>query len=292
MTAPSSWHEVLLGDVPRGMLEAVCERLWELGAAGVEERDPPDLAQAPRQPWDDGPAPPPPPRVDVRAWFEDADPATLADALADVAPGVRFGCELLPDTDWEAAGRDAFPRLPVTPTLAIGAPWNAEPGDVIIDPGVGFGTGHHPTTAAVLAALAERVAALPSPTVLDVGCGSGILALAAARLGARAVGIDVDADAVASARRNAVLSGLDVPFSTTPLAAVPGTYDVVLGNLHAEVLTKLAGDLISHTGQQLVLAGILEEKEAAVRAAFEPSLTLAERWHDPPWVALAYVRGR
>ncbi len=268
--------------------------LWKLGAAGVEEQDPPELATPPRQPWDRGPSPPPTVRAHLRAWFEvpdDALPASLVSDLAALAGRLAWEVAPVPDTDWAALGQDQFPRLALTDRLTVAAPWNAEPGDLIIDPGMGFGTGHHPTTAALLRML-ERFLTSPGTTVVDVGCGSGILALAAARLGARASGIDVDADAVENARHNARLGDLDVAFSTTRVDRVPGPVDGVLANLHAELLVPMAPQLLRLAGRFLLLAGILDDKEESVRAAFDPTLVLVERFHEPPWVALAYERRR
>lgn len=284
------WVEVRVDSVPRSRVEVVAAALWAEGAQGVEERDPPELARPPRQPWDDEDELPPLPRADLRAWFEEPVGAGVEAAVREAWSEAAPTRHPVADVDWEQAGRDAFPRLVVSPHLAIAAPWNAEPGDVVIDPGIGFGTGHHETTAAVLHTL-EALAAHPQvTTALDVGCGSGILALAAARLGLRAEGIDIEADAVEAAQRNATISGVEARFSTTNLDAVPGVFDLVLANLHAEVLVLLAKDLIRVTGRHLVLAGILADREARVRAAFDPALALQSRVEDGPWVCLVYER--
>lgn len=288
-----TWAELVLDRVPRDLVDAVCGALWAAGVAGIEERDPPDLALPPLQPWDEPTDRPDPPFADLRASLPagatDDVLAAVRAVWAEAAPTVRP----LEVVDWEAAARDAFPRLVVSDRLAVAAPWNAEPGDVVVDPGVGFGTGHHPTTAAILGVIARRLAGPAAPrNVLDVGTGSGILALAAARLGAQAHGVDVDAEAVAQAARNAALSGLEVGFDTTPVAALSQPAELVLANLHAEVLVALADDLVRLTRGALVVAGVLDDREPRVRAAFDGRLRLAERHVEAPWVCLVYEAPR
>ena len=133
----------------------------------------------------------------------------------------------MPDSlpDWARTQREWL-RPTVVGRLGIHPPWCDPVGDVpvSIDPGPTFGHGAHPTTTLVLAEV-DRLAG-PGMSMLDVGCGSGVLAIAAARLGAEpVVGIDVEADAVAWTRTNAAANAVDVSASTTPITAVPGTFD-------------------------------------------------------------------
>lgn len=285
----ASWVEIVLDRVPRDVVELLCAGLWEAGAGGIEERDPPDLAEPPLQPWDVPVERPELPFAEIRASVPEAFAEAALAAIRAVWPEASPNVRPIPVVDWEAATHDAFPRLVVSERLAVAAPWNAEPGDIVVDPGLGFGTGHHPTTAAILRVIDRLIVpGAPRRSVLDVGSGSGILALAAARLGALARGLDVDAESVAQAERNAALSGLDVRFDTTPIAEVRTPADLVLANLHAEVLVALADDLARLTRGTLAVAGILDDREARVRAAFEPRLRLVERQHEAPWVCLVY----
>jgi ribosomal protein L11 methyltransferase len=136
----------------------------------------------------------------------------------------------------------------------------------VIEPGYAFGTGEHPTTRACLRAV-DRYAK-PGETLLDVGCGSGILALAGARLGMQARGIDIDPEAVRAAKEAAALNGLDVPFDTTPIERVEGQWDLVVANLFAEVLAALAPEIRRVARGPIAMAGILADRADLVRAAY------------------------
>lgn len=282
-----SWVELRI-ELPRQDIERVSAMLFALGASGTQEDHLPGQAPALRQPWDTGPEPEPPPVVLLRAWFHGTDTAAMTRLL--VAAGVEgsaIAWEPFEEVDWEARFRSGFAPLEISERLVVAPPWDAPPGSVIIEPGQGFGTGAHPTTRQALVALdalADRVA-----SVLDVGCGSGILALSAAKLGKRAVGVDVDEAAIADARENARRNALDVAFSTTPVAKLTEAWDLVLANLYAELLVEMSADLRRLTAHWLVLAGILPDREAMVRQAFA-GFALRDRSVDRDWVCLVLER--
>ncbi|MEZ6185331.1 MAG: 50S ribosomal protein L11 methyltransferase [Planctomycetota bacterium] len=272
-----SWHELELR-VDADAHEALTALLFELGCAGIAEELPP------RSVWEPSAPDPAGPRT-LRASFEDPDREALDATLA--AQGYTGAWRALPDVDWAEAWKAAHRPLRLSPRIVVAPPWDAPPGALILEPGEGFGTGQHPTTALVaeaLDALADQ-----ATSVLDVGCGSGILALAAARLGLPARGVDVHAAAVEEARAHAQRNGLDVEFSTRPLAEVEDGADLVLANVHAEVLLTLAPDLVRLTQRWLVLCGVLLDREPRVRAAFA-ALELHERVDDGRWVRLTYRR--
>lgn len=279
------WWELRLIGLPRRDVDAQSPRLFALGASGLQEDWLPGTEPPPRQPWDTGPPPPLPDRIVLRAWFEDPDRAAIEGALDTTA---ELAWAPVEEVDWEAAWKASFQPIQITERLVIAPPWDAPEGALIIEPGLGFGSGTHPTTRMALAAVDELAEGLDS--ALDVGCGSGVLAIAAARLGLRVAGIDVDEpsirDAIANAERNAV-SG---DFSTTPIDRLEGTWDLVLGNLHGELIAALADDLVRVTGRWLVLAGILDDREELVRAAIGDRLELADRVTDGRWVGLRYRR--
>lgn len=278
------WHqlEVL---VPRPLAAAVGRDLVALGATGVQEDHPPGHVPRFRQPWDRGPGPRPPRRVILRAWFDERpEPerveATLAGRALD-APTWAW----LPAEDWAETWKAHFQPVRISERLVIAAPWHGVEGAVVIEPGNAFGTGEHPTTRACLR-FVDRFAR-PGARVLDVGCGSGVLALAAARLGMDAEGIDTDPDAVRAAEEAAGANRLTARFSTTPLAAVRGRYDLVVANLYAEVLAALAPDLLRVAAGPIGCAGILADRAHLVKAALGRR-PLVEEEVEGDWVALLF----
>lgn len=202
------------------------------------------------------------------------------------------------EEDWATGWRQHFTPTRIGTKLVIKPTWEPfapEPGDLVIelDPGMAFGTGTHPTTRLCLEAL-EKLGR--TGDVLDVGTGSGILAMAAARLGAsRVVGTDIDPDAVEVARENCAMNGVTVELVTTPLAEIPGRFDVVLANILAEDLVRMAADLTAKVAPDgfLILSGILVEREAYVIDGFAPTgLTLADTSREGEWSCLLYRAGQ
>ncbi|HWZ70664.1 MAG TPA: 50S ribosomal protein L11 methyltransferase [Casimicrobiaceae bacterium] len=228
-----------------------------------------------------------------------AQDADVGNALARVS--VALGATVpahaiaaIADDDWVRQTQQQFQPICVAPNLWIVPSW-CEPVDakainLRLDPGLAFGTGSHPTTRMCLRWLALHVSG--GETVLDYGCGSGILAIAAAKLGARAVdGIDVDTQAITASRDNAKRNDVAARFDL-PEAFKATRYDVVVANILANPLQLLAPLLASHVraGGHVVLSGILEPQAAAVAAAYERWFTI-DVWNiEEGWVALAGSR--
>lgn len=217
--------------------------------------------------------------------------AALRDAGLD--PGDDVTVRFVQDEDWAEAWKAYFRPIRVGRSLVIKPSWEAlaaADGDRVIelDPGMAFGTGAHPTTQLCLTMLEERVA--PGDRVLDLGTGSGILALAAARLGAREVlALDLDPIAVAAARENVSANTLDalVRVEEGGVEAASGPpYDRVVANILADVIRDLAPDLarLVRPGGLLIASGIIAERAADVTAAlraegFDPEEERAqEEW--------------
>lgn len=191
--------------VPRLQAEDAGAWLIGCGATGAQEDWLEGEAPAPRQPWDTEPAAPLPERTLLRAWWNEADweqrRAEVEQALS--ARGWRAaGVGLLGEEAWADSWRDSFHPIRISDRLVIAPPWQASPGDLVIEPGMAFGTGEHATTRACLVAI-DRLAR-PGGTCLDVGTGTGVLALAAAHLGMRARAVDTDPESVRAAGDNAV----------------------------------------------------------------------------------------
>ena len=211
-----------------------------------------------------------------------ADAPRAAEALA--AAGRIVGLELapetgtIPDEDWKLSYRKHFKTEVISPRLVVRPPWEAvtpAPGQKVLtlDPGIAFGTGQHPTTRACLDAIDALAVEGTDRSFLDVGCGSGILSIAAALEGFRDVhGFDNDPDAVRNANENAEANGLGALFSDGDLS-VSGTAapaDVVAANVLAPVLVRFACEVgaLVNPGGRLILSGILDEQYDEVRAAY------------------------
>jgi len=249
-------------ETTRERAEDQSAELWDLGASGVEVRD-----------GEGTPMPghaPPPGRAVLLAWF-----FGRAEALA-AAAALDGRLEEVVDEDWgESWKRGLGPitvgRVFIRPSW-VDAP--APPGavEVVLDPGMAFGTGTHPTTALCLAAISDLLAARPGAAVLDVGTGSGLLAIAASKLGAgRVAASDNDPVAIGVARENAARNGVPhIALTVDPLGAIPGSFELVVANILANTLVELAPEIAARLGAGgvVLLSGILSPQETEVRAAY------------------------
>ena len=224
----------------------------------------------------------------------------------DLRPIGPLVTRVVDEADWAEAWKAHFPVLHVGRRIVVRPTWRrhrAAPGEVVIalDPGMAFGTGLHPTTRLCLAGLeafsdAAGPGGLAGARVLDVGCGSGILAIAALRLGAADVlGIDIDPIAieatVANADRNGLRGALRARIGSLPSGEPP--VDLVLANLIASLLVRLAGELAAalRPGGSLLASGIFIDREAEVALALAwAGLRVDRRWAEGDWVALLAVR--
>jgi ribosomal protein L11 methyltransferase len=219
--------------------------------------------------------------------------ARVARALGAANP--KHVVEVVADTDWVRQTQAQFGPTCIGEALWIVPSWcepiDASAVNIRLDPGLAFGTGSHPTTRLCLRWLTQHLRR--GETVLDYGCGSGILAIAAATLGAgRTAGIDVDPQAIAASRANAALNNVDVQFD---LPGTPSTrsYDVIVANILANPLCLLAPLLASRVrpGGAIVLSGILEAQADTVAAAYARWFNMAVWGGEDGWVALAGSRG-
>ena len=251
----------------------------------------------------------------VRAYLPARDRAAAERAAAEVAEALghlqAFGLRpigelrtrIVEEADWADAWKAYFPVMRVGRGLVIRPTWRRHrraPEDVVLalDPGMAFGTGLHPTTRLCLTGVEELAdrGVLAGARVLDVGCGSGILAIAALKLGAAsALGLDTDPIAIeatiANARRNALVRRLRAREGSLPSGQAP--FDVVLANLIAGLLVPLAGGLENEVrpGGVLLASGIFVDREGDVRAAFGAAgLEVTGRTAEGDWVALEAIR--
>jgi ribosomal protein L11 methyltransferase len=238
------------------------------------------------------------PRCRVAALF--AADAALDDAVTRAleASGATSlagaSIDRLDDADWVALTQRQFTPIRAGERLWIVPTWHEAPDpaaiNVILDPGAAFGTGSHPTTRLCLAWLERQVR--PGDAVLDYGCGSGILAIAALRLGAaRAFGVDVDPLALEAARYNAQRNAvaLEVHDAHEPL---PRAARLTVANILANPLRMLAPVICAHTepGGRIALSGILADQALAVVAAYRPWADLEVAGEEAGWVLVAGSR--
>lgn len=294
-----SWLQLKF-QAPSALAEELADRLTEAGALAVTLRDSEDEPL-----YEPGPGDTPLwSRTRVEGLFAaDADIPAVIEHLHAQSGGesVRdYSVEPLADQAWERVCLDQFKPLCFGDALCICPTWLTPPDDarvtLFLDPGLAFGTGTHPTTALCLEWLAQHPPA--GLTVIDYGCGSGILALAAAKLGARAVyATDHDPQALTATRANAEKNGLQALLHTlTPeqLAALEPTLkvDVLLANIVAQPLIALAPLFAQHVraGGRIVLSGILEHQADALIDAYHPWFAMAEQVQREDWALLEGTR--
>lgn len=224
------------------------------------------------------------------------DPASLIVAavrLAKFARAPEYAVSHVADEDWVRKTQAQFEPVLIGARLWIGPSWHRPPSDrisVCVDPGLAFGTGTHATTRLMLQYLEGCVRA--GERVLDYGCGSGILAIAAAKLGAAHVdAVDIDPQAVRTAAANAHTNGARVN-AILPEALRGAPYDLVLANILAQPLIVLAPLLAARVAPRgrLALAGILESQAADVAAAYAPWFDMASVAKEQGWALVAGMR--
>lgn len=269
--------------VPASEAELAADALWALGVVAVEERDALDTGMV--ELWtslgDDR---------DAVTRAAEGFPARWRWRLVDVDASVADSWRAHAVPTWITSDLVIVPAWLPDDVTGVGRDVGTAAGTTIvrIDPGPTFGLGDHPTTVLTLRALRANVR--PGATVLDVGCGSGVLAVTAARSGASYVeAIDVADAAVAATGSNAARNGVAgrVSASTTPLGAVEGQFDVVCANILAPVLIALAPDLrrVTAPGGVLIVSGVLADAHGHVVDAFAP-MQVVDRLTRDGWAAV------
>ncbi|PKO45943.1 MAG: 50S ribosomal protein L11 methyltransferase [Betaproteobacteria bacterium HGW-Betaproteobacteria-4] len=280
--------------------EPICDALLEAGAlsASIEDAD----AGTP----DEQPLFGEPGSVPSSGWTHsrvvalldpDADiDALLGEAIAAIglSEAPAYTVEMVEEQNWVQLTQLQFDPIRVSERLWIVPSWHETPDpaavNLILDPGMAFGTGSHPTTRLCLEWLERNVT--DGCTVLDYGCGSGILAIAAARLGAgRVAGVDIDPLAVDAARANAERNGVVALFADSAMP-VAGEYDVVVANILSNPLRVLAPAICAHvrSGGRLALSGILREQAEEIITIYAQWLPLQVADTREDWVCLAGIK--
>ena len=291
----------LIIDTDAKHAEVLSETLLELGALSVDlldaDADTPDELAIFGEPGE------PPPGVwqhnRVSALFDaDRDVAAILRAAATrigLQDLPEYRIEILEDNDWVRLTQSQFEPIPISPRLWIVPTWHT-PSDpsainIVLDPGLAFGTGSHPTTRLCLRWLDANLRG--GEHVLDYGCGSGILAIAARKLGAAsAVGVDVDLQAVIASRDNASANQVNNAQFYLPDATPTGQYDVVIANILTNPLRILAPLLAGATrsGGRIVLSGILEEQAQDIMNIYRQWFDLDTPIFEDGWSCLSGVK--
>lgn len=281
---------------PEGSVETLSDALDALDAlsVSVEDADAQTEAEqalfgepgmpAPKEGWN---------RSRVIALFQTRgaadEAAVLLQAQDFFADCQLLGVEAVPDQDWVRLTQSQFAPVEITPSFWIVPTWHEPPAQaqqvIRLDPGLAFGTGTHPTTRMCLGWIARSTP--KGGRVLDYGCGSGILAIGAAKFGAgEVVGVDIDDAAVESTRLNALANAVTV--QAGQVDAVEGVFDVVLANILATPLKVLAPLLSSHVQPSgaLVLAGILERQAQELTDAYAPYCRLQVADSQDGWILM------
>jgi ribosomal protein L11 methyltransferase len=286
-------------ELPADHVDALSDALLEAGAASVDVADAGAGAAAEEAVFAEaGVAAPRFWRRSVMSALvaRGVDAAVLVEtacARAGIAPPAWRVREVA-DEDWVRASRDQLAPVRISARLWIVPSWHEapEPGavNIVLDPGLAFGTGHHPTTRMCLRWLERLVRG--GETVLDFGSGSGILAIAAMKLGAaRADGVDIDEQALLAARRNAMHNRVQATFHSAA-DTLPQPARIVVANILARPLVVLAPLLARLTAQhgRLALAGLLAEQAGEVRAAYGPWFDFEAPAEDAGWALVSGIR--
>ena len=265
-------------EVEAAAAEALSDALLEAGAQSVSLESPES------------------PRSVLSALFaESSDPGVALRSALEAcgqSSDVRYTVETVPDDDWVRRSQSQFAPIALE-RLWIGATWHEAPADarlvVRIDPGLAFGTGSHPTTKLMLRFLERTLRG--GERVLDYGCGSGVLAIAAAKLGASQIAaVDIDPQAVSVTDENSRANHANVS-AYLPEALPSDRYDVIVANILAQPLIDLAAVLCAHAeqGTRLALAGILDSQAAEVAKAYAVRFEMNVAARDEGWALLAGV---
>jgi ribosomal protein L11 methyltransferase len=302
---PLGWQELSF-EIPLPMVEIWSDALLEAGALSVDAQDA-DADSIDEVPLygEPGLTPPAPgwERTRLTALMvADCDPLAVlndvADAITSPPPG-SVNIRWVAEQDWVRLTQAQFEPIPIGERLLITPSWHAEAAQapinrgrlcIELDPGLAFGTGSHPTTRLCLEWLEHHIHG--GESVIDYGCGSGILAIAAARLGAQSViAIDIDAQALISTQSNAKANPptdqvIEIRSTEDPR---PEAVDVVVANILSMPLKLLAPVLIDlvQVGGTLVLSGVLERQADEVASAYAPRIPLAVVAERDGWVCLA-----
>ncbi|HUN56790.1 MAG TPA: 50S ribosomal protein L11 methyltransferase [Candidatus Binataceae bacterium] len=283
-------------DLPAARADEAGAVIVALGALGCEVGKLPRTVGAPLRS---------PRMARLTAYFAEANSARLRQMIRTIEASLTLGelrhltIDRIEDPGWATMWMTRFEPFTIGKRLLIAPPWSQQNGGdrlrIVIQPGQGFGTGHHGSTYGVMRLLEELYRGHHYARVLDVGTGSGILAIAMKLLGACDItAIDNDPVALDNARENAELNGVarDLRISAIPLNSIRRRFDLITANILAPILIAMAPRLKRNLGKsgRLILAGILAREADTVTTAYQPELRCIGRRTDRGWTALLMAR--
>ncbi len=286
------WFQLKIEHCPVEEIERFSEELEELGALSImltDKNDNPVLEPAPGTTplW---------PEVTIQTLFSEAIQAQYArEYLALTHPSLELNLEILEDKDWERAWMDDFKPQRFGDRLWICPTWSTPPDpnavNLMLDPGLAFGTGTHPTTSLCLSWLEQ--AQLHHKSVIDYGCGSGILSLAALKLGAQSLhAVDIDQQALQATHNNALTNHIDAKLTISLPEDLQESVDLIIANILLDPLLTLKErfhGLLNPEGK-LVVSGLLEEQAPLLIEAYASLFLLVGQETLNGWSLLVFTR--
>jgi len=275
-----SYHELSI-IITEPYRDTLVRRLMDAGCLGVIEKDEELIAYFPET-------------ADVKAIENDIALMRALLEKAGAQADLRVSRALIPEQDWNESWKKGFQPIDVGLRFTILPPWEEKRPDrinLVIDPAMAFGTGHHETTRSCLVLMEKYTGQSGKESFLDVGTGTGILSVAAVQLGyRRVVAVDTDLLAVDATRKNAGLNqATDIEIREGTISNLNEAYDFIAANLVSGVLVLLAPALAGHLkpGGIAVLSGILDGQcDEVAEAMSQAGLKLIERYADGKWVSL------
>lgn len=287
------WFQLRIEHCPSAAIERISEELEEAGSLSImltDKNDNPVLEPAPGTTplW---------PEVIIQSLFAQSSEAHhVREQFSRSHPELTCSIEVLEDKDWERAWMDDFKPKRFGERLWICPTWHTPPDpdavNLMLDPGLAFGTGTHPTTSLCLTWLEQ--ASLNDKVVIDYGCGSGILSLAAIKLGAKHLyAVDIDDQALQATQANAISNQLDEQKLTISLPdALQTPVDIIIANILLAPLIGLSDRFqqLLHPGALLVVSGLLTEQVPILIKAYESRFTLDHSQSLEEWSILVFTR--
>ncbi len=278
------YHELKV-TIPPQFRDALVERYFQKGCLGVIEDDSALTAYFPDS-------------FDISGLVSEMDVLKDVFDRAGLRDRLKFSCTIIPEQDWNESWKKSFTPLDVGKRITILPSWEKKHEgriNLVIDPGMAFGTGHHETTRSCLILIEKSADMTQKGRFLDLGTGTGLLAIAASKLGfRRVIAVDTDPLSIDAAKKNIELNNVaNIELFRGSIADVHGPFDIIAANIISGVLVDLAPDIASSLspGGLAILSGILaEQADEVIAACVQSGMTVRELFPDGKWVSIVVSR--